>query len=135
MAGILGDFGELVWRHFWEAREPIVELIRLAVWGETEFDDPPQQPLYSEYVTQVVGPMFKDRLGHVPLDRDLLERFAQFLRAAMAVEGEQKFAFDYAIEMHLLYLIDDAPAAAAMREVDPELVTMVQQRYGVWLDR
>ncbi|MEV6841881.1 hypothetical protein [Actinoplanes sp. NPDC051411] len=52
-------------------------------------------------VAGTLRPMFKGRLGHVLLDRDLLERFVQFLRAAMAGEGEQRFAFDHAIDVHL----------------------------------
>lgn len=134
MAGILGDFGELIWRHFWEAREPIAKLVCMTVNIRIEYDDPPERPSEADIVIWALGPVFKGRLGREALDHDLIERFASFLREAMAHEGNDKWLFDYTLEMYLFHLIDDAAAAAAVAEVDPELVSMVKERYQVWLE-
>jgi hypothetical protein len=133
MNGLLDEFGSLVWRHLPEAREAVRELVDSELERALHSDAAPEQVAASEYAVHAVNPLFIGKLGYEPLDPELIRRFAQFCRAVLDYDGPEKAHVEDVLQMTILDAVDDPQAAAAVAAVDPELVTLVQERLNAWL--
>lgn len=131
---ILGTYGGLVWEHFLETRQVVKDLVASELDRAIDDDRLPDAVSVFDYTIHAVFPIVIDRLGEFPLEPDQLERFCQFCRAVLDYSGPDRVVVDNNFNVTLLEAIDFPEAAAAIREVDPELVDIVRARYGRWKD-
>jgi hypothetical protein len=131
---IIGTYGGLVWKYFPESREAVRDLVATELDAAIDQDRQPDAVSVFDYTVHAVFPIVVDRLGEFPLEPDQLERFCQFCRAVLHYSGGDRVVVDNEFDVTLLEAIDFPEAAAAVWEVDPELVDIVRARYGKWKD-